>query len=218
MTTENTVHEGPVCLHEIDDPMAYITTSNGTRVAPPTGEHAIEVASVWNGTVLEVRHLTKGAYALQDEHVPADVEAGFELLRWEDGEVVCRFDRRWRGTILAPELTQTLEDLVEQGTALADEDEVQQFVLEPGYQVVVDVGPLTYVARLVVPGKKVAPSHDRVDAPFVGITSFAAFLAAPPATTIHGSGSASKSGPPKASRAPPISRLAELATSRSDER
>lgn len=193
MTTENTVHEGPVCLHEIDDPMAFITTSSGTRAAPPTGQHAIEVASVWNGTVLEVRHLTEGSYALDDEHMPLDVADGFELFRWDDGEAVCRFDRRWRGTVLAPELTQTLEDLVEQGTALADEDEVKQFVLEPGYQVVVDVGPVTFVARLVVPGRKVAPAHDGVDAPFMGITSFAAFLAvafgyvaasAPPAAAV----------------------------------
>ena len=182
MTTENTVHEGPICLHDIDDPMAWVTTSNGTAKAPKNGKHAIEVAAIWNGTILALRHLNPGQSYTLGSDLPLDesfaLDADFQLFGWDEGEAVCRFADSWRGTLRSEELSQSFSDLVEQGTALQDEDEVQQFVLESDQQVVVDVGPLTFVARLVTPGKQVAPHHDGVDAPFVGITSFAAFLAA----------------------------------------
>lgn len=183
MTTENTVSDGPICLHDIDDPMAWVTTSNGTNPAPRQGVHALEIAAVWQGSILSVEHLAPGQdYVLGGPKLPLEAkvlpEERFALFAWDDKEAVCRFMPTWKGTLRSEELSQGFDDLVEQGTALEDEDEVHQFLLEPGQQVIVDVGPVTFVARLVTPGKKVAPHTDGVDAPFVGITSFAAFLAA----------------------------------------
>ena len=201
MTTETTVLDGPICLHDIDDPMAWVTTSNGSTAPLREVLHSLEIAAVWQGSVLSVDHVAPGQdYVLGGPRLPLESgvlpEDTFALFSWDGRDALCRFLPSWRGTLRSQELSQSFDDLVEQGSALQDDDEVHQFLLEPGQQVIVDVGPLTMVARLVTPGRKVAPHTDGVDAPFVGITGFAAFMAlafgyvaatAPPASalTVH---------------------------------
>jgi len=181
MTTDAQV-PGPICLHDLPNPMAWVTTSQERPQKPEGSGRVIEIAAVWNNTILALQHLKEGEVYRPDAALPFPdgvlPHAGFELLRWEHGEALCRFVRGWRGTLRSQELSQNFDDLLEQGSALPDEDEIHHFVLGGGQQVVVDVGPLTFIARLVAPGRSVVAHTDGLDAPFVGITSFTAFLAA----------------------------------------
>ncbi len=181
MTTDPKVL-APICLHDLPNPMAWVTTSQARPQKPLGSARVIEIAAVWNNTILALQHLKEGeAYRPEaDLPLPEGVlpHAGFELLRWEHGEALCRFVRGWRGTLRSTELSQDFDDLLEQGSALPDEDDIHHFVLELGQELVVDVGPLTFIARLVSPGHSAVAHTDGLDAPFVGITSFTAFLAA----------------------------------------
>ena len=173
--------KGELCSHDMNllsanDPMAAVTASGAGRGdlgLDTKGQLVLEIAAVWGPTLLDVRHLAldagpvligSGDFPMPLENLP-DHEP-FELFRVEDGQLSCAVHKDWNSS------AQHADKGVE------DTEGVRRFDLAPEQQLVVEIGPITYVARLTQPGKRSPKADTSFDLPLLGTMGFSAFAAA----------------------------------------
>jgi hypothetical protein len=174
-------------LHQAADPMAYITSSSGSRGDQGLAQGAqpvVELATTWGPTLLEVKSLgdPRLRVILGSAEHPLPLELfpfsePFELLSLEGQDLVLRYLEGWRGSLHLDGRVVSLEELVLLGRAQAEDGGVFRVTLRLEEQAVIDVGPLTYLARRTRPGARSPKADKRVDLPFVGTIAFAAFAA-----------------------------------------
>lgn len=146
----------------------------------PAAPAVLEIVQVWEGTVLEVRHLSPGSAALSaggadgadffapDEDTPDGVQP---LFAHEGGTFVAHVRGEWAGFVQRP-------DGVRRDLEAGAPGPIPVAVPEGG-TLWIDTGHVVFAARHVPPGRR-APVQlrDRVDYPFLGITGFVGFAAA----------------------------------------
>jgi len=162
-------------LLDTTNPMAVLTTSGAGRGDLGLDTKApmvLEVATVFGDTLLDVRHLDaetgtvllgSGDFPLPDELLPEGEP--FELFAIEDGRLVAHVDKDW-GT------SSHIEGGEEGITG------IRRVLLACEQQIAVQIGPITYIARLTAPGTRAPKGDRRMDFPLVGTFTFSAFAAA----------------------------------------
>lgn len=148
-------------------------------VGPPV----LEVATLWQDTVLDVRHLAAGRALTLGVGADLDLPAAdlpapqLALFVVEGDRTLARLCPRWAGW---RERGGRREPLAEVMAAAPEvEPGVREVEVQPGDQLLVEVGPVGLLARLAAPGARVAGRvSTEVDVPFVGIMSSAIALAA----------------------------------------
>lgn len=146
----------------------------------PCAPAVLEIVQLWEGTVLDVRHLAPGAAALSaggaagaDFFAPdEDTPDGVQPLFAHDGSAFQAHVRgAWEGFVQDPQGARHGLEVSAAGVVPVDVPE--------GATLWIDTGHVVFAARHVPPGRR-APvqMRDRVDYPFVGITGFVAFAAA----------------------------------------
>lgn len=145
-----------------------------------TAPAVLEIVQLWEGTVLEVRHLapdgrplSAGGAAGADFFAPdEDTPDGVQPLFSHDGDAfVAHVRGAWEGFVQDAEGAR---QELEAGPAGAVPVEVPE-----GATLWIDTGHVVFAARHVPPGRR-APVQlrDRVDYPFLGITGVVGFAAA----------------------------------------
>lgn len=125
-------------------------------------------------TLSEVQAEARCDLFVPGEHLPAEQH---ELFAWEEGAFVARLAESWTGwrerggqrSLLAQVLAASPR--VQAG--------VRAVELQAGDQLLVQVGPVSFLARLAAPGARVAGRvSEEIDLPFAGIMSSVTALAA----------------------------------------
>ena len=175
-------------LHRAADPMAYLTSSRtkgGDQALAKDAKHVVELASSWGPTLLEVKSISDPQLSVvlggREHPLPLSLfpySEPFELLRLDGEQLVLRYLEGWRGTLHHDGRVVSLEELVLMGRATAIEGGVFEVALRDEEQCVVEVGPLTWIARRTLPGRRSPKADGRLDIPFIGTIGFAAFAAA----------------------------------------
>ncbi|MCP4810450.1 MAG: AgmX/PglI C-terminal domain-containing protein [Proteobacteria bacterium] len=173
--------KGELRSHEMNllnsnDPMAAVTASGAGRGDMGLDTKAalvLEIAAVWGPTLLDVRHLDaetgrvligSADFPMPLENLP--VHEPFELFRVEDGRLACAISKDWSAST----------SLADKG--VEDAEGIRRFDVAPEDQVVVQIGPITYVARLTQPGRRSPKADTSFDLPLIGTLGFSAFAAA----------------------------------------
>ena len=162
-------------LLSTENPMAALTTSGqgrGDLGLDTQAPMVLEIAAAWGETLLEVRHLSaetcvllgSADFPLPEELLP-DGEP-HELFAVEDGRLVARIDKDWP-------CSAHLVDAGEEGIT-----GIRRIVLDCEREIAVQIGPITYVARLTVPGSRAPKGKTDLDLPLIGTITFSAFAAA----------------------------------------
>lgn len=163
-------------LFRTKNPMATLTTSGSGRGDMGLDTKAplvLEIATAWGDTLLDVKHLDAetglvllGApdFPLPDELLPEGEP--FELFSVEDGRLVANLDKAWV-------TSAHLVDAGEEGIT-----GIRRLTLAQEEEIAVQVGPMTYVARLTVPGSRSPKGKRDLDVPLIGTITFSTFCAA----------------------------------------
>ena len=144
----------------------------------PSAPAVLEIVQLWQGTVLDVRHLSPRGRTLTaggadgadffapDEDTPAGVQP---LFGHDAGAFRAHLRREWEGFLQDSE-----------GSRQAVQGSPEQPVEVPeGATLWIDTGHVVFAARHVPPGRR-APSalRDQLDPAFIGLTAFIGFAAA----------------------------------------
>ncbi|MCB9744254.1 MAG: AgmX/PglI C-terminal domain-containing protein [Alphaproteobacteria bacterium] len=170
-------------------PDAFSTLLGGRSAGHEIGHDlrrgpVMELAQVWNGTLMEVRHAASGALTLGvigcDFAVPVEPigEGPFTLLRRDgEGPFLATLRRSWKVSRRRGEVVSELGALLERGEAQALDSELVELALLPDDQLVIDVGPQLFIARVVPAGRRIA-AKGRADGSILASLGFSAFLGA----------------------------------------
>ncbi len=173
-----------------DDTLAFLFRDAGRAGdlgQDPSAPAVLEVVQVWEDTVLEVRHLAPGKPALTIGGDPkatfaapdADAPGGrAPLFQAIDGGFRACLRDGWEGFVQDAAGDRTAFSALRAGGEALDERLVSIAIPE-GATVWIDVGHVVFAARHVPPGRRAPVGwRDRVDLPFLGLTSFVGFAAA----------------------------------------
>lgn len=134
-----------------------------------------KIAWLFGPTLSEAVCESKDDFYAPPHDLPED---GYKLFDWQGGQYVAHLSPKWSGFVDIGEQRLTFPELIAKGKATASGDGQYTLALEDDMRLVADLGDDTIILAKMVPASKrvVASITDDLDYPFLGITSFMAFL------------------------------------------
>jgi len=181
----------------VEDVMAFVmraSASANDAAADKSRGRVLEVAQVFGDSVVDVRHFAGQAVTLGSGvtssmfgdswesafFVPSDMlpARNFPLFSKAGGRWTARISDKWAGFVDVGETRKTFAEMLTDGSARKDGNDLFTIEIGEDTRLVVDLGNTIFVAHMVFPGKLAAKGASQIDWPIIGIVAFMGFITA----------------------------------------